>query len=158
MSQIVRDMFGNEVDLAELAKQPHKGTHKKRRSPIPRGYYYSPGTGPAGETCGSCKHIVRKQLGKVYLKCELNRARWTGGGGSDIRSRSPACKYWEPVEAAESGFKKAEGEAFLAHESGTCAVSATPAHTDSVPSIITPDPIKSTEHPGRGGEHMRVRG
>jgi hypothetical protein len=58
----------------------------------PRGYYYHPGTGPEGETCGSCKHITP---GRRWRKCGLNRARWTHSRGTDILVRAPACKYWE---------------------------------------------------------------
>jgi len=57
----------------------------------PRGYYYHPGTGPAGETCGTCRH---RMAGHRYSKCELNRARWTRSRGSDILAKAPACKYW----------------------------------------------------------------
>lgn len=71
---------------------------RKRREPKPNGYAYFPGTGPAGETCKTCKHIYRNRLAKTYLKCNLNQAKWTGGGGSDIRAKSPACKFWEPQE------------------------------------------------------------
>ncbi len=59
----------------------------------PRGYAHHPGSGPEGETCGSCKHIVRKS--RRYRKCGLNRARWTHGPGSDILAGSPACSKWE---------------------------------------------------------------
>lgn len=58
----------------------------------PRGYFYHPGTGPANETCGTCKHRTGT---KRYSKCLLNRARWTCSRGTDILARSPACKYWE---------------------------------------------------------------
>lgn len=58
----------------------------------PRGYFYHPGTGPEGETCGTCKHL---SPGRRWHKCELNRARWTGGRGTDVLVRAPACKYWE---------------------------------------------------------------
>ena len=54
-----------------------------------------PGTGPEGETCGSCAHLYRKQRAKTYLKCALTRAFWTGGGGTDVRKRDPACSKWE---------------------------------------------------------------
>lgn len=62
----------------------------------PRGYFYHPGTGPEGETCGTCKHIVGFRR---WNKCNLNRARWTGGRGSDILVRAAACRYWEVVAA-----------------------------------------------------------
>lgn len=58
----------------------------------PRGYFYHPGTGPTEETCKTCKHIA--DFGR-WKKCNLNRARWTGGRGTDILTGSPACKYWE---------------------------------------------------------------
>lgn len=58
-------------------------------------YAALPGSGPAGETCGSCASLYRKRMGGTYLKCGLTRALWTGGGGSDVKSRSPACSKWE---------------------------------------------------------------
>ena len=54
-----------------------------------------PGTGPAGESCGTCAHLARKSMAKTYLKCGLCRSMWTGGGGSDVRARDPACSKWE---------------------------------------------------------------
>ena len=68
---------------------------KAKRKPTPaKGHAFRPGTGPEGETCGSCAHLARKTMAKTYLKCGLNRAAWTGGGGSDVRARDPACKFW----------------------------------------------------------------
>lgn len=57
-------------------------------------YAALPGTGPAGETCGSCEHCHRAWNGR-YRKCALLRNRWTGGPGTDIKARSPACAKWE---------------------------------------------------------------
>lgn len=69
----------------------------KRSQTTPRGYAFPPGTGPAGETCKSCKHIARIRLrsGKVFRKCELARERWTHGPGSDILAGAAACRAWE---------------------------------------------------------------
>jgi len=61
----------------------------------PRGYFQSPGTGPFGETCGSCKHISKDRR---WAKCELARAKWTGGRGTDVLVRAPACYSWEKPE------------------------------------------------------------
>jgi len=61
----------------------------------PRGYAAIPGTGPDGETCSSCAHMVRRRLGNVYRKCGLMRAHWTSGGKTDIKATSPACSRWE---------------------------------------------------------------
>lgn len=59
------------------------------------GHAAAPGTGPEGETCGSCANLARKRLSKTYLKCRLMEAIWTGGGGTDVRARDPACSKWE---------------------------------------------------------------
>lgn len=75
----------------ESVKVPVRGKHYVK----PSGYMYHPGTGPEGETCGSCKHDVRFRR---YHKCGLARRVWTHGRGSDILARSPACKYWERSE------------------------------------------------------------
>ena len=73
---------------------------KRRRTPVPGGYAAVPGTGPEGETCKTCAHIVRKQMSKTYIKCGLMRERWTGGGKTDIRAKSPACKQWKSPEVS----------------------------------------------------------
>jgi hypothetical protein len=54
-----------------------------------------PGSGPAGETCKTCKHrrvdITRAE--KRFHKCSLVRS--TKGPGTDIRVSTPACARWE---------------------------------------------------------------
>lgn len=60
----------------------------------PRDVPSSPGSGPTGETCGTCTHLSRIRKAKTYLKCALLRAHWTGGPGTDIRARTPACHFW----------------------------------------------------------------
>lgn len=66
----------------------------------PRGGADRPGTGPAGETCGSCKHITSTGRGGKFRKCALNRACWTHGGKTDIRVRWDACSKWAKPEEA----------------------------------------------------------
>ena len=61
----------------------------------PRGYYAPPGTGPAGETCNTCRHHVTRRFSKKYHKCALAHALWTGGRANDILVRAAACKGWE---------------------------------------------------------------
>lgn len=61
-------------------------------------YADTPGTGPAGETCRTCRHMVRKLLARVYRKCGLCRRHWTGGGATDVKAMSPACSKWEKAE------------------------------------------------------------
>lgn len=84
------DLFGVPWSKSEVARETSKA---KRKPTQPRGYIMPPGSGPAGETCGTCQHIVGR--GTRYLKCKLNESRWTHGPGSDIRARSKACKKWE---------------------------------------------------------------
>jgi hypothetical protein len=79
----MKDLFGN----------PDGGPRKKGTPP--KGYAAPPGTGPSGETCGSCAYIRHSGNAGRYKKCELQRFRWTHGPGSDIRSGSPACSRWE---------------------------------------------------------------
>ena len=63
----------------------------------PAGYVAPPGTGPAGETCGSCAHCRyrKNRRGRHFYKCALAVAAWTGGRGSDVLLKSPACRRWQ---------------------------------------------------------------
>jgi hypothetical protein len=78
---------------------PKSPRGRSRSNPMPRGYAAEPGTGPAGETCGSCRHHAERWLARTYHKCGLMSAYWTGGGATDIRVRSPACSRWEKADA-----------------------------------------------------------
>ena len=84
------DLFG--LDRALTPDERRKLT---RRGPVPKGHAWTPGTGPADETCGSCTHLSRITFAKTYLKCWRNRPAWTAGRASDIRSKDAACKFWE---------------------------------------------------------------
>lgn len=69
---------------------------KARKLSKKHGHAALPGSGPEGETCGSCRQLERKQMAKTYLKCSLMRAYWTCGEGTDVRARDAACRRWEP--------------------------------------------------------------
>lgn len=87
-------------DLLALMAGPHltPSERKKLVKPAFKGLYAAyPGTGPEGETCKTCAHLSRKRMAKTYLKCGLVQAKWTGGGGTDVRASSPACSKWESV-------------------------------------------------------------
>lgn len=56
----------------------------------------SPGSGPAGETCKTCRHITTMPgVAGRYLKCGLMQHEWSRGPGTDIKARWPACSAWE---------------------------------------------------------------
>ena len=82
---MLRDLFGRPVTEEEAR------VIRKRRDPEPKGYAAPPGTGPEGETCGSCRHIMRVP----WAKCGLVKDRWTHSRGSDVKVRAPACRRWE---------------------------------------------------------------
>ncbi len=70
---------------------------ENRKTPAPKGYAAQPGSGPAGETCGSCFHAIATgdNPPRTYYKCQLLRPYWTGGYGTDILLKAPACCWWE---------------------------------------------------------------
>ena len=92
--------LGSDVDEApepvqEASQMPLMVLPESARRRVKLGGHAAiPGSGPAGETCGSCSHAVCKVLAKRYWKCGLAKARWTGGGGTDVRLRDPACEKW----------------------------------------------------------------
>ena len=94
------DLFDWTPDSPAMTPEQWRKAHPdaSRSSPKPSGHAAPPGTGPAGETCGSCAHLVRKKMSKIYLKCELTRACWTSGGKTDVRARDAACRKWEKAE------------------------------------------------------------
>ena len=47
-----------------------------------RGHASVPGSGPAGETCGSCASLRKRSGSRNYMKCSLTQGRWTGGPGT----------------------------------------------------------------------------
>jgi hypothetical protein len=72
------------LNAAFAKKNKRKGLHAAE-----------PGTGPVGETCKTCAHLVRRRFSNTYLKCGLCVAKWTGGGATDVRARDDACSKWE---------------------------------------------------------------
>lgn len=94
------NLFDDEDPPPPPCADPNaKPSKAKRRPTVRRGYAWTPGTGPAGETCGTCCHRALRK-GKYY-KCDLVAVNWTGGYGTDILLRSLACRFWEP-EASRS--------------------------------------------------------
>ena len=75
--------------LPEASKRPIIAVKRKT------GHAGIPGTGPAGESCGSCGNYRSIRGGsRTFPKCVLMRAKWSAGPGSDIRKSDPACGRW----------------------------------------------------------------
>ncbi len=95
------DLFGNPVSVATAHTRSGRRVGIGGRG-FRGGYFMQPGSGTAahpGETCWTCEHYCRRQGGvKAYPKCGRMMHAWTGGPGSDIKARSPACSGWEPVK------------------------------------------------------------
>lgn len=88
-----KDLFGDvPAGNTAVVSGRRRGPKGGKRYTVPSGYAGLPGRGPEGETCGSCKHIVRT---RKYRKCGLMRPRWTNGPSTDILARTPACSRWE---------------------------------------------------------------
>ena len=88
----MKNLFGEDVPPAPTRKG---------------GYAAAPGSGPKGETCGSCGHRYRHEYNlRGYYKCQMCRGDWTSGTGTDIRLKSAACLFWikqiEPGSPAEN--------------------------------------------------------
>lgn len=96
------DLFGGKLPQAITCKtQDGREVEVKKRGKHyvePRGYYAPPGTGPAGETCSTCRHHTIKVYSKRYHKCAKASALWTGGRASDILTKASACKGWEKID------------------------------------------------------------
>jgi len=75
---------------AWLSEQFKKAAETQQLNPLVRAY----GPGPEGAKCKTCRHLFRKRMSKVYIKCEL-RAN-TCGPGTDHRANWPACAKYSP--------------------------------------------------------------
>lgn len=82
---------------AASARLPRLLYPAKRKATQPKGHAQPPGSGPAGETCGTCAAYSRINDGTAgtFRKCGKAQHKWTHGPGSDIRKRDAACTEWE---------------------------------------------------------------
>lgn len=87
------DLFGVATQHESAMTDVERKRARRRAAERPKGYAAPPGSGPQGETCGSCAHHYTRHWAKTYHKCDLIKA--TKGPGSDIRVRSPACSRWQ---------------------------------------------------------------
>lgn len=89
-------MTEQAISLLDRAMTPEERRRIFRKPDRLKGLHAAPmGSGPEGETCGSCANLYRKHMSKTYLKCGLCKAHWTGGGGTDVKARDAACSKWQ---------------------------------------------------------------
>lgn len=85
------DLFGVCIDTDSSSRR----RHGKMAVPSPTG------SGPAGMTCGDCKHAWKRHNGaKKYWKCGLVKP--TRGAGTDIRLKWAACARFEKKKKHEA--------------------------------------------------------
>lgn len=93
------DLFGQPLPPPPAVDRHGK---PKRKPTMANGYAAPPGTGPACETCRSCAHsTLQGGTAGRYWKCALVKS--TRGPGTDIRLKSPACRYWCAQESPNAG-------------------------------------------------------
>ena len=82
--------FTQDSFFPEIPEAKKRGKHYVK----PKGYAGTPGSGPKGETCKTCKHYTRAGYhNRVHLKCGL--VQWAHSRSNDILAGSPACQFWE---------------------------------------------------------------
>lgn len=59
-----------------------------------RGYAAAPNSGPAGETCATCRHIGGVRGNEYASQCRIAK-RGSFGIAIYISPTSPACRRWE---------------------------------------------------------------
>lgn len=79
------------------AEAPSTYGRARHSSPRANGYAAMPGTGPQGESCGTCAHCRMRTIrsGRHYYKCALMLERWSSCRSTDVVLRSPACSRWQ---------------------------------------------------------------
>jgi len=94
----MNDLFGNPVEEFPIKEIALSTGQKRRKYDRPRGYAAVPGTGPIGQTCGTCRFLHRNaEYSNTHFKCRLLYKQWTKGPGTDIVKKSPACSKWLPA-------------------------------------------------------------
>lgn len=69
----------------------------RAKTPKTGRYAGTPGEGPAGKTCRSCRHKTYSGHGPKYFpKCGLTR--WTHGDATTIKTSTPACRFYEEAK------------------------------------------------------------
>ena len=90
----MKDLFGKDIEKRQKKVDRYKG--RKNAHPYP------PGTGPEGETCGTCAKCCKIEYhDKIYYKCAYMKHAWTHGLGTDLRLKDEACFLWKEQQCAK---------------------------------------------------------
>ena len=85
--------------IQALLDAPHGAGGAHIRSVKPkRGYAAAPASGPAGETCQSCRYIAGVGGNEYASRCDIAK-RGPYGGAIFISPTSPACSRWKQCTA-----------------------------------------------------------
>ena len=84
--------------------EPARINRQAMAQPKAAGYAAPPGSGPEGETCGTCLSCRFKVIrGRRVYKCGRMTRSWTHGRESDVSVRSPACELHEKGAPSQTG-------------------------------------------------------
>ncbi len=79
--------------------EPARDKSADRITPFGPGYPARPGSGPPGEVCGNCVHLMRLHFkrgrSRVVFKCDRVEGWEHNNRLTDIRRSSPACMGFE---------------------------------------------------------------
>jgi hypothetical protein len=84
------------IDQTWLDQHPEFRIEEPVKHPLDRAHPYPPGSGPRGQSCGTCAKLCGRAFRKTYFKCHVLKKFWSAGRGTDIRKKDPACMSWEP--------------------------------------------------------------
>lgn len=72
-------------------------SNQKVSHPMDRAHPYPPGSGPPGQTCGTCAKLCVRRYARNYYKCRVLMKHWSNGFGTDVKLKDQACMSWEPA-------------------------------------------------------------
>ncbi len=95
------DLFGNPVERppSSPSMSPEERRRLRERTTNPKARA-SGLPGPSGEKCKTCIHAKANTMRsrKRFYKCAIAQRKATGGPGTDIRLKDPACSRHEKKE------------------------------------------------------------
>lgn len=78
--------------------QPDREFAQKLRRTVP-GMAHFAGTGPVGETCGTCGYLSEvTHRGRRINRCAKFTELMQGKVGDSVPKRTPACRYFSPTK------------------------------------------------------------